>query len=309
MSPFMISLIDRFLLAKLHLDSMLDGSTPNKRKKALASLPQILNGAYEIEMMRIKRNAKYYEVAKGALSWVYFAKRPLHMMELCEALAVQSIEDNQDADGDGIDLDPGNLEKPDFILDSCRSLILWDRTIDVIRFSHYMVSDFFKENAAENIESELYIAQTCLTYLGFKEFEILCDGDSSLHTPRMKYKFAKYAGYFWGAHMKDKNVQNDHSIQHLALNDFGVGARRQASYQITKQLVLCITASHDLLCSSVEPIQNGNQVYHIRGIINKKIQPTIHRRKGMGSKWANCLTSGGSRRIFGNCQAAAGSQC
>jgi len=246
MSQFMISLINRFLLAKLHLDSVLDGSTPNKRKKALASLPQTLNGAYEIEMTRIKRNAKYYEVAKRALSWVYFAKRPLHMKELCDALAVHPIEDTQDADEDGMDLDPGDLEKPEFILDSCGSLILWDRATDIIGFSHYTVSEFFKANGAGNIEPELYIARTCLTYLGFKEFETLCEGAESLHMRMTKYNFAKYAGDFWGAHMKDETVQVDDSIQHLVLKDFGVRTRSQAIYQFAKQPVLHITARHGL---------------------------------------------------------------
>ena len=229
MSQFMISLINRFLLAKLHLDSVLDGSTPNKRKKALASLPQTLNGAYEIEMMRIKRNAKYYEVAKRALSWVYFAKQPLHMIEMCEALAVHPIEDVEAAD-DGMDLDPGDIEKPEFILDSCGSLISWDCATDVIGFSHYTVSEFFKENAAGNIEPELYIARTCLTLLGF----------------RTKYKFAEYAGDFWGAHMKDETVQVDDSIQHLVLKDFGVRARRQVIDQLAKQPALHIIARHGL---------------------------------------------------------------
>jgi len=243
MSQFMISLIHRFLLAKLHLDSVLDGSTPNKRKKALASLPQTLNGAYEIEMTRIKRNAKYYEVAKRALSWVYFAKRPLHMKELCDALAVHPIEDTQDADEDGMDLDPGDLEKPEFILDSCGSLILWDRATDIIGFSHYTVSQFFKENAAGNIEPELYIARTCLIYLGFRG---LCKGAESLHTRMMKYKFAKYASDFWGAHLEDENIENDDLIQHLVLKDFGVSTRRQVIAQFPVQPVIHITARHGL---------------------------------------------------------------
>ena len=83
-------------------------------------------------------------------------------------------------------LDPGDLEKPDFILDCCGSLILWDRATDVIGFSHSTVSEFFKENAAGNIEPELYIARTRLIYLGFKR---LCKGAESLHARTTKYKF------------------------------------------------------------------------------------------------------------------------
>ena len=221
---------------------MLEGSTPTKRKRALASLSQTLNDAYGIEMTRIKRNAKNYEVAKRALSWIYFAKRSLLMVELREALAIEIIED---ADEDCTDLDPGNLEKPQFIIDSCGSLILWDRATDVVGFSHYTVSEFFKANVAGNIEPELYIARICLTYLGFKEFEAPCEGDESLHTRMKEYKFAKYAGEFWGMHTKEE-VQNDDEIQRLVLKDFGVRSRRQAIYQFTRQPVLHIAAYHGL---------------------------------------------------------------
>ena len=62
-------MIIRFLLAALHLKSVLEHKNTKKRKKAVASLPQGLNDAYEAEMKRIERTGdEDYEIARRALS-------------------------------------------------------------------------------------------------------------------------------------------------------------------------------------------------------------------------------------------------
>lgn len=248
---------------------MVAESTRTKRKKALESLSQTLNDAYGIEMMRIKRNSKHYEVAKRALSWIYFAKQSFHMAELQEALSIEMVEDTGD---DCADLDLDNFEKPQFILDCCGSLILWDRLTDVVGFSHYTVSEFFNSNAAGNIEPELYIARTCLTYLGFREFEKPCNGHESLLVRTKKYKFATYAGEFWGVHTKHK-MQNDDDVQRLVFMDFGIELRRRAIFQFSRQPAIHITARHGLtkICAFLlDQGELGNGYIVSMGIFNCK---------------------------------------
>src|SRR5204863_8405381 len=86
-------MVTRFLLAGLHLKSVLERKTAKKRERAVGSLPQGLNKAYEAEMKRIERGGEEdYETARRDLSWVYFTKRPLRMKELREAIAIEPIE-------------------------------------------------------------------------------------------------------------------------------------------------------------------------------------------------------------------------
>src|SRR5436309_4998633 len=103
-------MIIRFLLAALHLKSVLEHKNTKKRKKAVASLPQGLNNAYEAEMKRIERTGdEDYEIARRALSWVYFAKLSLSMKQLQEAIAVDPIENIEDIDEECRDLNPESL--------------------------------------------------------------------------------------------------------------------------------------------------------------------------------------------------------
>jgi hypothetical protein len=171
-SHYSVLMLNRFLLAGLHLKSVLEHRNPKNRKKALNSLPQELNTAYTAEMRRIESaSSADRKIAKRTLSWIYYAKRTLKMAELQQAIAVDPIENIEDADEDCRDLDPQSLTKSEEIVGCCGSLILWERSTDVVRFSHYTVSEFFKSKGAEHIESKLYISRACLTYLCFDVFK------------------------------------------------------------------------------------------------------------------------------------------
>src|SRR5271170_220738 len=192
---------NRFLLAGLHLKSVFAYKTRKTRRIAVNALPKELNEAYEAEMGRLKRNERDYEIAKRALSWVYYAKRPLFMAELREAIAVDPIIDIENGDEDCRDLDPESLMEPREIIDCCGGLILWESSTDVVGFSHYTVSEFFAANAAGNIEPELYIARTCLTYLCFEVFnQGSCDDKDEFQMRVDKYQLAPYIGRFCGPH-------------------------------------------------------------------------------------------------------------
>jgi len=123
-------------------------------------------------MSRIKRNPEDYEmIAKRALSWIYYAKRSLYMVELREAISIDPIVDIENDDEDCTDLDPENFTDPQLILDCCGSLVLWERATDIVGFSHYTVSEFLDTaHGKTHIEPELYIVRNCLTYLCFDVF-------------------------------------------------------------------------------------------------------------------------------------------
>lgn len=83
----------RFLLACLHVDSLLDKRTIKDVKISLAKLTKgaaTLNVAYAEALQRIEGQLKGdRKLAKRALSWITFAKRPFTTTEICCALALQ----------------------------------------------------------------------------------------------------------------------------------------------------------------------------------------------------------------------------
>jgi len=221
------------------LDSVLECSTRKKRRKRVESLSQELDEAYGIELQRIKNSGKQYEIAKRALSWVYFAKRPLYMEELQEALAVNLIWDIEEADEDCRDLDREDIEKPQTIIESCGSLISWDRSTDIVGFSHYTVSEFFAEHADGNIESETYIARTCLTYLCFEVFDKGPCGREEFEERVNRYRLAPYVAKYLGKHVSGSKAEED--LQDLVLSILFSRSRSLAWLQLDFNYWDCIS--------------------------------------------------------------------
>jgi hypothetical protein len=194
---------------------------------ALASLPKEINAAYEGEMARLKRNGDGdFEIAKRALSWIYWAKRPLAMRELQEAIAIVPIEDIETCDEESRDLDPESITDPEFILDCCGSLILWDDRADIVGFSHYTVSEFFAAQPDGNIESELYVAQCCLTYLCFDIFEYERLHILEYFEPAPRYQLVRYIGVYVGSHVSRSQTQK--VLEDLVLSVLWSAPRLQA---------------------------------------------------------------------------------
>ncbi|RYP09021.1 hypothetical protein DL764_001517 [Monosporascus ibericus] len=82
-----------FLLAKLHLNSLVGKRSPKAVRAALTKLPtgsEAYDDAYESAMERIEsQGTDPEELAKEVLSWITCARRPLTISELQYALAVE----------------------------------------------------------------------------------------------------------------------------------------------------------------------------------------------------------------------------
>src|SRR6266536_2827413 len=83
----------RFLLAQLHLDSLIGKRSPKAIRSAMEKLPkgsEAYDQAYREAMERIEGQVPDAEVlAKQVLSWITCAKKPLTTSELQHALAVE----------------------------------------------------------------------------------------------------------------------------------------------------------------------------------------------------------------------------
>jgi len=184
-------------------------------------------------MKRIKSDGMGYEIAKRALSWIFYAKHPLHMVELREAIAVHPIYDIEMGKHNCRALDEDNLTDEPVILECCGSFILWDRMTDNVEFSHYTVSEFFSVYADGNIEPELYVARTSLTYLCFDVFgQGPCQGRGKLRNRVQKYRLAQYIAQFCGSHILSS--KEEEKVPDLVLSILWSPARRYALQELAE---------------------------------------------------------------------------
>ena len=206
----------RFLLPVLQLQGVLEAMTKSEVKATLSSLSADLGQAFENTIHRIEdepRNRR--RVATEALMWVSHARRPLHVDELCHALATKL--------GD-TELDQDDLLPPRAIVESCSGLLVLDDESSTIRLVHYTLKDFLQSRGAQLLQQEeTYITQVLFTYLCFDE----ASDSTTKETQKGKKgpnideellicppSFLEYAATNWGHHAK---MSNSSEINKLAL--------------------------------------------------------------------------------------------
>jgi ankyrin repeat protein len=187
----------RFLLASLHVDSLLDKDTKKKVKSALDHLPggtEALQKAYDGAIERIDGQLPGKSArAKNVLSWISYAARPLTTGELCHALAVE-LEDEE--------LDEDNIPDVEDMVSVCAGLVTVDEESNVIRLVHYTTQEYLKGiRETWNPSAQYDIACTCLTYLCFKTFRSgACASDDEFESRLELNKFLDYSARYWGEH-------------------------------------------------------------------------------------------------------------
>lgn len=129
----------RFLLAQLHLDSLIGKRSPKAIKIGLEKLPkgsEAYDHGYKEAMERIEGQVRdSQELAKQVLAWITCAKRPLTTSELQHALAVEYGES---------ELDKENLPEIEDMVSVCAGLVTVDEESDVIRLVHYTTQEYFE---------------------------------------------------------------------------------------------------------------------------------------------------------------------
>ncbi|KAJ7441278.1 hypothetical protein B0H11DRAFT_1624932, partial [Mycena galericulata] len=155
-----------FLLAKLHIESLSMKSTLMGVQEALKALPNSLNDSYDNVIRQIDgQNAENKRIAHMALTWVANARRPLKVLELQTALAVEPGSKS---------LNEANVLDVDTILAVCAGLIIKDEQLSVVRLVHYTTQqylDHIQPWKFPNAQTE--ITRSLLTYLAFDEVRVL----------------------------------------------------------------------------------------------------------------------------------------
>ncbi|KFY41877.1 hypothetical protein V494_02746 [Pseudogymnoascus sp. VKM F-4513 (FW-928)] len=228
-----------FLLAQLHLNSLLGKRSPKAVRAALKSLPSgssAYDDAYKDTMVRIEGQLlDQKDLAQQVLSWITCAKRPLNMSELQHALAVELGESTLDED---------NLPQIEDMVSVCAGLVTVDEESEIIRLVHYTTQEYFertRETWFPNLETEA--AKICVTYLSFDTFESgACLSEEAFEERLRSNQLYNYASCNWGHHAREaitsipevhsflhKNAQVQASIQELLVNKKLYGSQLRSS--------------------------------------------------------------------------------
>ena len=127
------------------------------------------------------------------LMWLHFAYRPLKLRELQHALAVER--------GD-TEFDSENISSQKVLLDCCLGLVVVDEETLTVRFVHYTLEEYFRTYSKEEFPNGCSsIAETCLTYLNFREVKQNCTSTLQFKDKVDEYTFLNYAAHYWGTYV------------------------------------------------------------------------------------------------------------
>ena len=216
----------RFLLARLHLDSLEDKTSIMEVEDALEKLPRgeyAYRQAYDEAMEKRIKGQKpgFADLALRTLSWITFSTRPLTTSELQHALAV--------TDGAST-LDLRNLRPIGLITSVCAGLVTVDEESDIIRLVHYTTQEYFDQTWATWFPNgQTDIAKTCVTYLSFKAFETgISHTDVDLKSRLQSNILYGYAAGNWGHHARISSFEGGKLILDFLESSAKVSASSQA---------------------------------------------------------------------------------
>ena len=126
----------------------------------------------------------------AALMWISYSERPLKIIELCHALAVEIGSPNLNAE----DVPPMGT-----LLVCCQGLVAVDKEASTVRLIHFTVQEYLRAHPELFGRVHSTMAETCLSYLNSQQVKALSMGPSPdlQGTP-----FLEYCSLYWGVHAR-----------------------------------------------------------------------------------------------------------
>ena len=210
--------IHRFLLAELHTTVMEVQRSTQAIRDAMETLSGVLPKAYEslFERIRNKQPETDAHIAETVLKWVTYAKKPLSVREIQEAVVLSQGRTK---------LDNACLTDVDDLMAFCIGLISVDRATGTIKLVHYTAKIFLEDNQFQTAQSD--VAKICLAYLDM--FHEPCGSEEALNRRLEEYKLSSYTARYWGKHAQgvaQSTVGGD------VFKTFRSGGKRESMYQI-----------------------------------------------------------------------------
>ncbi|KAK0438148.1 ankyrin repeat-containing domain protein [Desarmillaria tabescens] len=225
-----------FLLAGLHMDSLAQSTTPKILRVALGKLPDNMAGAYDKTLERVNSQGEHdRDLAYRIFGWIAFAARPLTVLELRYALAVELGTTA---------LDPDNLCNDDLLGSVCAGLVIMDQPnwifryydISIVRFVHYTTQEYFMSR-----QDDLFpgfggsITRTCLTYMTFNDIDI----------PRPCIPEKTYTVSFFGSPLALllRDIEK-HMFLNYSYSYWGYHASGLVQYSIEREIIAFLDVAH-----------------------------------------------------------------
>lgn len=164
------------------------------------------------------------DLARKALSFVFYAKRPLKLEELLHALNVEPGDKN---------LDRTALTEKRALLTATAGLLLVDQKTGKVRLVHPTLHEYLSKKSLNHfLEPEASFALACLTYLCFEPFRAgPCKTEEDLDRRMRQYAFLSYASCHWGDHFARCQKQgNVDEILHFLENQGSLASSVQVLY-------------------------------------------------------------------------------
>ncbi|KAH0565262.1 hypothetical protein GP486_001343 [Trichoglossum hirsutum] len=219
-----------FLLAQLHMDTLIGQPTKGHIKKALQHLARGVDGlgeTYKQAMERIEDQGRpTRELANRILGWIVHAKRPLSTEELRHSLAVRPCTRRLDTD---------YLPSEHVLRSVCAGLVTIDEQSRIVRLVHYTTQQYFEQKWTSWFpDAQVDITNVCVTYLSFDTFETgFCATDGEFEARLELNPLYDYAARNWGHHACAtltviERTGVEQLIQDLLENETNVSAASQA---------------------------------------------------------------------------------
>ena len=180
----------RFLLPRLHLDSLDAAQSIRDLKDMLKVLPTKRHEVYEESMDRIKAQSEQdKDLAQQALALISHAFGSLTIGQLQHAIAVKPQDHAFDSDG---------ITEHNRFVKVCAGLVEIQSAI--IGFVHDTVQMFFEHTNEEWFrQADKYITEKCISYLSLTDFAEASEL-SELSARESKYPFLRYSALNFGKH-------------------------------------------------------------------------------------------------------------
>ena len=201
-----------FLLARLHVDSLVTQVNIADMKSALRTLPEgsdAYDDTYRLAMARVGDQPKNHRnLAEAVLKWVIYARRPLRVRELQDALAVEHGKTS---------LNTEKVPLVSVIVSVCGGLVTlvhngpnreYDVSTELVQMVHYTAYEYLMRvhsvNEGWTEGASLTLAQTCINYLSFDAFASgPCNSEEEFTRRSQQHAMLGYAAEHWGNHARD----------------------------------------------------------------------------------------------------------
>lgn len=205
------------------LDLLSTCRTPAQVEIALKQLPRTIEDTYTAMLNRVPEQDRSF--ARNALLWLSYARRPLKVSELCEAIV---FEDDCDVLDDDHRLPP----KPEVIHEICPGLISINPGTQEVALAHFSVRTYLaslNRNAFFHIhkhEAREFIARQCLRYISFPVFSSGFCSTAILQQRWKSWPLLDYAAHNWPTHVESLGDHLSQSTNQL-MHDFFEGSKKE----------------------------------------------------------------------------------